>query len=260
VVGVVALVVMAGVVSLAIFHANEGRGVPGFASLAENPDPSLQGTVAYYDSHTACVRLVAAAGQPSRELYCLPHESTAEWVKFGKPAGPQLVWRADGRLEITMFRMVPLNSKQKTAPVLQPGWQKIVDPHTGAVENVAAADVPSAPRPNTGPTVSPNGQRIAWRASAQTGKVRVQLTDTNGTRTLLSVHGPGEYGYQFGPVFWAPNWQWIAATDDGRILVITPNDPSVTRVLVTDSGGGAGGGSAGPEFAVTTENLFGSLR
>jgi hypothetical protein len=91
-----------------------------------------------------------------------------------------------------------------------------------------------------------------------TGRVKVTLTDANGTRTLLSAHGPGEYGYQFGPVFWAPNWEWIAAADDGRILVITPNDPAVTRVLVTGSGGGAGGGTAGPTFAVTSANLLAS--
>ena len=35
-------------------------------------------------------------------------------------------------------------------------------------------------------------------------------------------------------MFWAPNWQWIAA-DDGRILIVTPDDPSVTRVLTNDS-------------------------
>ena len=252
--GAVALFVIVSIAAIAIYHAREGRPVPKFASLAQHPDKSLQGTVAYYDSQSRCVRLVAAAGQPSRQLYCLPAESTSTWMKLGKPAGPQLVWRSDGRLEVTMFRWTPTPGT-KTAPVLKPGWQKVVDPHTGAVENVPAAKVPSTPTTTSQPTVTPGGQKVSYTFDASSGKVKVTLTDRNGTRTLLSAHGPGEYGYQFGPVFWAPNWKWIAAADDGRILIITPTDPSVTRVLVTGSGGGAGGGTAGPSFAVTSANL-----
>lgn len=243
--------------SLAVFHATEGRSIPTFASLADTPDSSLQGTVAYYANETGCIRLVAAAGQPSKDVLCLPAEVTSTWVTEGKPVGPQLVWLPDGRLEVTMFRMkMPSSPGGKPAPGLNPGWQKIVDVRTGKVEDVPAAKVPSTPNPTTQPTVSPGGERVSYTSNEMTGRVKVMLTDATGTRTLLSAHGPGEYTYQFGPVFWAPNWQWIAATDDGRILVITPSDPSVTRVLVTGTGGGAGGGTAGPTFAVTAANIL----
>ncbi|MFM8304346.1 MAG: hypothetical protein ACKOA9_08630, partial [Actinomycetota bacterium] len=141
-------------------------------------------------------------------------------------------------------------------PPLGRGWQKIVDVRTGAVEDVPAAAVPSVPNESTQPLTSPDGERIRWSLDAMSGKATVTLTSRGRTRTLLAVHGPGEYTYQFGPVFWAPNWQWIAATDNSRILVITPTDPSRTRVLVTGAGGGAGGGTAGPTFAVTAEDLF----
>ncbi len=255
VIGLAAALVATVAISFVVFHAKEGRPLPTFPSLAEQPDRSLQGTVAYYASGTRCVRIVAAAGQPSKDVLCLPQESTQTWLTQGKPAGPQLVWRDDGRLEVTMFRWLPSTAAPKSPPPLTPGWQKIVDVRTGTVEDVPAAKLPSAPNMTTQPTVGPSG-RVSFTSDGATGRVTVTLTDANGSRTLLSVHGPGEYVYSFGPVFWAPNWQWIAASDDGRILVITPTDPAVTRVLVTGTGGGAGGGEAGPAFAVTTTNYL----
>lgn len=255
-VGVFAVVAFVVGVGAGLFHPNEGRALPTFPSLAEQPDASLHGTVAYYANSTGCIRLVAAAGQPSKDLWCLPSEGPSTWVRVGKPVGPQLVWRSDGRLEVTMFRMKPSSPGVKGYPGLKAGWQKIIDVRTGNVENVPAAQVPSAPNTTTQPTVNPNGDRVSYTFDAASGRATVTLTDSTGTRTLLSAHGPGEYTYGFGPVFWAPNGQWIAASDDGRILVITPANPSVTRVLVTDSGGGAGGGTAGPAFAVTSANLL----
>jgi hypothetical protein len=237
------------VVGLALHDQN--RSVPSFPSLAEQPDSTLHGTVAYYANDTGCIRLVAAAGQPSKTLWCLPHEDAAKMPTVGKPAGPQLVWRPNGRLEVTMFRMHP-----GPPMTLSAGWQKIIDSRTGKVHDVPAAQLPSTPLPATGPTVSPTGQRVGYTLDQGSGRAKVTLTDATGNRTLLSVHGPGEYTYRFGPVFWAPDWKWIAASDDGRILVITPGTRSVTRVLVTGSGGGAGGGTAGPAFAVTAADLL----
>jgi hypothetical protein len=40
------------------------------------------------------------------------------------------------------------------------------------------------------------------------------------------------YSYDLHAAFWAPNWQWIAV-DDGRILIITPGAPPVTRCSPT---------------------------
>ena len=59
------------------------------------------------------------------------------------------------------------------------------------------------------------------------------LTDSKGSRTLLSVQAP--YDFQFS-AFWAPNWQWVVVSDIDRILVITTGDPSRTRVLAPDVG------------------------
>lgn len=253
VVGVAVLVVAAVFVSRALLHWGERRDPPEFPSLGEEPDPGLEGTVAYYDDASRCVRLVAAAGTPSKELYCLPADTWENAPTRGKPAGPQLVWRPDGRLEITLFRM----KAPSGAFELTPDWQRIVDPRTGAVEDAPAADLPADPEPTGGPQVSPDGRQVDWTFDAMSGKGEVTLTEAGRTRTLLSVHGPGEYTYGFGPVFWEPGGRWLVATDSGRILVITPDDPSETRVLVTGTGEGAGGGTAGPFFAVTDERILG---
>ena len=256
IVGLLAAFSIVVAVGIRIAHWQESRPIPTFDSLAEHPDASLSGTVAYYDSQSGCIQLVSATGQPSKQLWCLPKEEPSTWVKDGKPAGPQLVWRDDGRLEVTMFRWAS-PAGEKTAPELRPGWQKIIDARSGAVEDVPAADVPASPNTTTEPTTSPRGERVTSTSDPSTGEVQVDLTDASGTtRTLLSAHGPGEYTYQFGPVFWAPDYEWIAAADDGRILVITPDEPSMTRVLRTGTGGGAGGGTAGPAFAVTSEDIL----
>lgn len=261
VIGLVAAVAAVGGVLIANgarwFHPRESRALPAFSSLAERPDPSLHGTVAYYDDASRCVRLVAASGQPSRDLLCLSEQDVAVRPELKrKPAGPQLVWLPGDRLEVTMFWWSPESVKSGSAPVLHGDWQKVVDAGTGTVVQIPAAQVPDSPNLTTRPTVSADGRRVAAESDPATGKARVTLTDASGTRTLLSVRGPGEYTYSFGSVFWAPDGGWIAASDDGRILVITPGANPVTRVLVTGSGGGAGGGTAGPSFAVTATDLL----
>ena len=124
----VAVVVAVVLVAVQLFQVATWQR-PDFPSLAGNPDPSLHGTVAYFSDSTNCVRIVAAAGRPSKEVYCLPEQDVKTAEKLGKEQGPQLVWRKDGRLEITMFRMT-----DPPGPSFEPGWQKVVDVRTGEVE------------------------------------------------------------------------------------------------------------------------------
>jgi hypothetical protein len=91
------------------------RPVPQYASLVASPDYTVKGTVAYVDQNQ-CVRVVAAAGQPSKTVFCLPEMDVSKAEALGKETGPQLVWLPDGRLEITMFRF-------DGAPPYRPGWQ-----------------------------------------------------------------------------------------------------------------------------------------
>lgn len=227
---------------------------PHFPSLAETPDPSLQGTVAYFEGSSRCVWIVAAAGQPSKEVLCLPPVDVGKPAEVGtKETDPQLVWRADGRLEVTVFRAA---MGKGAPPSFRAGWQKVVDVRSGVVEDVPAADVPSALNVTTRPTVSPDGRRLTTTSDPESGRVEVTLTDANGTRTLLSAHGPGNYTYGLDAAFWAPNWQWVAAFD-GRILVITTGDQPVTRVLTDrESSSGNAMDERFSTFAVTDANLL----
>ena len=240
-------VVLALGVTAAVLLSTTGS-VPSFPSLEQTPDPALHGTVAYLGDGN-CIRIIAAGGGPSRQVLCLPDQDVAVAEKLGKEQGPQLVWRPDGRLEVTMFRMT-----DPPGPGFEPGWQKVVDVRTGAVEDVPAAAVPSIPDSTTQPATTPTRQRHTWTSDPASRPNRVLLREDGNTRTLLAADGPGEGTYRLLAAFWSPDGNWIAA-DDGRILVITPAD-AVTRVLVTPADSGFQGDGLA-RFAITGADLLG---
>ncbi len=219
---------------------------PAYPSLQENPDPSVHGTVAYLSDDTNCVRIIAAGGGRSQEAYCLPEQDVEEAKQLGKEQGPQLVWLEDGRLEVTMFRMT-----DPPGPSFEPGWQKIVDVRTGEVENVPDSDAPSEANRETHPLVNADGQRLVLTDEET---VELVLEDDSGSRTLLTVDVPPEQAYGMPAAFWSPDGEWIAA-DDGRILVIVPEDPPVIRVLTDESTQGRFEGELS-RFAVTGLDLI----
>jgi hypothetical protein len=230
-VGIVLVAVAATFVAAVLSIVGMRRSVPEFPSLRATPDSALRGTVAYVD-RSSCVRLASASGQFVKLLYCLPQDELLMPGQDSKLIGPQLVWLTGDKLAITMFRMhMPKDGK---SPTYSQGWQRVVDTRTGAVTRTPAAAVPATPDLGPRPTRNPSGQTIS-RSSSSDGRVKITLTDQDGTRrTLLSAHGPGEYTYGIRAAFWAPNWQWIAV-DDGRILVLTPGSPPVTGCSSTTS-------------------------
>lgn len=223
------------------------RPAPEFPSLADSPDPSLHGTVAYfaddYDETTqtssGCVRLVAAAGAPSREIPALC------FTDEGGLTGPQLAFLPDGRLQVTMFRW-------PTEAPLAVAWQKTMDVVTGEVEETPADQLPAAPFAlDAG--VGPAGETI--RAAAEGGRAEVVLIGAAGERTLMSATVSSEYQIR---ATWGAGGDWILA-DDGRLLIVTLDDPAVTRVLMAQHGGLGGYGSTDPllvTFAVTEVDLL----
>ena len=200
---------------------------PSFASLQDEPQAQFQGTVAYYSDSSGCVRIMAAAGQPSKEVYCIPDEPIEVKDEKGKPIGPHLAWLPDGRISITMYRMTPV-----PGPEVRPGWQRLVDPRTGAVEKVPEADVPQAAPVLDHPTVRSDGAQLT--TVSEEGTAVVALTKDGQTRILLDVSGDPR-SYRMAPAYWSPDFTWIAA-DDGRILIIDPTDPPTTWILTDDAG------------------------
>ena len=223
-----------------------GRPAPEFPALADAPDPSLHGTVAYFamvgdpktQIQSGCVRVVAAAGAPSRDVLCL--ESS------GLDTGPELAFLPDGRLQVTMFSW-------PTEQPLVVAWQKIVDVRTGQVGDVPADRLPSAPSPLPS-GVSPAGETVG--ATSGGGHAEVVLTDAEGfPRVLMEASVSPEYQIR---ATWGAGAEWILA-DDGRLLVVTLDDPATTRVLVAERGGVGGYGSTDPllvTFAVTDADLL----
>lgn len=183
------------------------KPTPEFAVLADQPDPSLLGTVAFIETpNTNCVDVIAASGTPTRQLAC-----------FDKT--PQtLVWLPDGRLEVTSYGKIGRPEDR---------WRTIVDARTGTREDVPQANIPNEAPPADGQ--GPSGERIT--STSKNGRLRVTLTTTSGTRELLSVGAP--YTYTIGSPVWSPDGRWFVAKDDlDQIVLITTTEPSRTRVLV----------------------------
>lgn len=219
-----------------------GRPLPSFASLAVEPDPSLKGTIAYYEGTTACVRVIDASGASSRDAYCLDPPPD----DIGPVTGPQLAWRDDGRLEITAFSWPP--EEEMTG-----AWQRLVDLESGTVEEVPAEEVPDSPTPSPIPAVSvgPSGEKLV--AEVRGDRLVIELTDGGETRTLLESEPGPAHSYFVGnggqPV-WSPDGSYVVLFDS-RLLLTTVDDPSTTRILVEY------GGEAGVDPEVGVEDGFG---
>jgi hypothetical protein len=90
VIGLVVLALLAAG-GLIVVHELGSRPLPKFPLLAAQPDASLQGTVAYIArpsgaagvGQAGCVRIVAASGQSSKEVLCLPAGDVSKAVQLG---------------------------------------------------------------------------------------------------------------------------------------------------------------------------------
>ncbi|MGI9196873.1 MAG: hypothetical protein ACR2KE_05365 [Candidatus Nanopelagicales bacterium] len=198
---------------------------PEFPSLALTPDPSLSGTVAYFDDESLCVHVVAAAGQPNKQVYCLEQDQPADPITEGKNVGVDIAWLPDDRLELTLYRMK--ESKDPGPPTFFPAWQRIVDVRTGEVEEVPPSQYAGRIPSRTCLKRSPSGEELV--TSSENDHATVTLVSAAGERTLLDVRGNPET-YRLDQACWAPNYQW-AYTSDTRLLVITTGDEPVTRTL-----------------------------
>jgi len=82
------------------------------------------------------------------------------------------------------------------------------------------------------------------------------LTDAAGNaRVLMSATVSPQYQIR---ATWGAGGDWILA-DDGRLLIVTLDDPASTRVLVAEHGGFGDVGSTDPlmvTFAVTDVDFF----
>lgn len=181
---------------------------PEFSSLATTPDPSLVGTVAFVKpGDDRCVYLVAASGGEPEELACRD-----------RLAG-ELAWRDDGRLQSTDY---------PTADSDDDPVSSIIDPATGEVEAVPTEEIPPYLEDRTEVT-GPNGEAVTCKNGS--GKVTLSFAVDGRSRTLLSTSAPSTYC--MGSPAWNGDGSWFVVKDDlDRLLLVTTEDPSSTRVLV----------------------------
>ena len=245
------------VVFIVVAVTYERREIPEFFELEQYPDPTLKGTLAYLEPKSGCIYVVPLRGGIGKQVDCVKWFDEREMEKQKKPAGPQIVWRSDGKLEVTMFREDMSQDRTGSLKDLSAGWQRVINLSTGAVTDTTDKEVPSQPNMTTRPTVSPSGDVLTFNSDEKDGHVTITLTDAEGNaRTLLDEHGPRNNKYGLNAVFWTPDFRNVIA-DDGRILLIVPTEPAVTRVLVPVGGGNAFGfdDERLSAFAVTSEEI-----
>jgi hypothetical protein len=212
---------------------------PDFPLLVDDPDPTLHGTVAFVDAwEDTCVRVIAASGTVSKEVYCLDKANPGE--------GPALAWLPDGRLEMILYDWPPEEP-------IRPRWRKIVDVATLAVEDASLEGVADEPLHLTAPGPTPDGRSLMIE-SAHGGTISILIEDgSGGYRSLLNASGNPDYGITHEYPIWSPDFEWLLV-NDGRWLIVTVADPAVTRILAETPATFFSSGIAA--VAITEEDLL----
>lgn len=185
--------------------------LPEFPSLADQPDPSIPGTVAYveFDDTPCLVTLPASGGDPD-EVWC-----GRQYVEFPS-------WTADGLLVVLDYTQ-------------QPSYL-LIDPTTGTeVDRIPQTSQPGEPvplpYPADGRQERPDGARVradGLRGGETSVVVRIDGTD----QTILTVErAPSDYS--FIEAQWSPDGAWVLVSDsEGRLLIVGADGTPGARVLV----------------------------
>lgn len=190
----------------------ELRPFPEFPSLKKNPDTSLSGTVAFFDSFPDnCLHIIAASGGNSRKVKCLD--------------GEMAKWLPDGRVQVTSYANRDKDSDDTRV---------IVDVETGTMTSAPAESIP--PWSDIARVLGPNGEQV--RTVSERGVITLYLRDASGERELFSVGAPTSYTLDHPS--WSPTGEWFVVKDGlDRLLVITTDTTPSVRVLTKNAWGHA---------------------
>jgi hypothetical protein len=198
---VTAIIVVFGVIPL-----------PEFTALADQPDPTIPGTVAYLDfGDDPCLFTLPASGGQPTEVWC-----GRDYVEFP-------VWTADGLLVLTDWTTEPA--------------YLLIDPATGMevdripVEERGAESEPPA-RPLDERRERADGA-IVHTGGRRGDAAEVLVRPAGGPdQTILSVaDAPADY--DFYDAQWSPDGGWVLVADNaGRLLVVGADGDPGARVLV----------------------------
>lgn len=189
--------------------------VPSFPSLAEEPDPSVPGTVAFVrsDQEQQCLSIVPAGGGEITDLQC-----TTEW--YGLEA---LAWTPDGALAAAAYA--------GGAPEVA-----VFDTTTGEeVDRVAVGDPDPVAAWQRERQERDDGSRLLLSGGVG-GEATLRVRDPDGSRRdLIHVEGPRDY--RFTAAQWSPDGAWVLVADTrGRLLVVAAEGDPNPRTLVAGRG------------------------
>ncbi len=211
--------------------------LPEFARLADAPDASLHGTVAYFSKDSGCVRAVEAAGAPAQDVLCIDDTEGLY--------GPALEFLADGRLAITLMEGSPGAGTV--------AWQKVADLGTGAVADTPAADLPASAEEALGTSAIPDNRGL--RITTQDDRIEIIVYGSGAQRYVYAENGPPGYHLGFDPI-WSPDGEWFVI-DEGRLLIVTIAHPPTAHILADDPGWiGPASGPGFPVIAFTSDDLL----
>jgi hypothetical protein len=193
--------------------------IPDYEALAERPDPSIPGRVAFLRSgERPCVWVVPAAGGEPRLLACTDDAA----ARGGDWLGGPVAWTPEGNVAVQAFGAYG-------NPVL------VFDPDTRRLVERIVADAPllEGGDPAGGPRG--DGTRILVNRSGRTATLGLAPVAAS-PREIARVAGPPGYG--FADPRWSPDGEWILVRDTHeRLLVVRAREGSAPRILAERSWG-----------------------
>lgn len=206
-------------VALAVAAAIWAFGIaplPDYPSLADDPDPSIPGRIAFVRlGERTCLHVVPAAGGSARRLLCSDEESwgRGQVAWFGGP----IRWTRDGLIVVQAFG--PAGSEAI-----------VVHPETGRVLERISVEEPLAERPLPGiDDVRSDGAKLIVSRSGGDAALGITPVDAS-PRELARVSGPPTYA--FWEARWSPDGEWILVRDSNQdILVARASEGTRLRLL-----------------------------
>ncbi len=218
-----AALAVAGIV-LAVAAVVWGFGVaplPDYPSLADHPDSSIPGRVAFvrWGTLRPCLYVVPAGGGEPRRLFCANDQGNpAEWI----PAGA-VGWTREGLL------VVPAYGSSGPGTI-------VLDPETGRSLDRIRREAPLFARtiPPDG-SVRRDGARLLVRSSHGTATVGIAPADGPPVE-VMRVSGPP--GFAFSEARWSPDGEWILLRDSNQnLLVLAAREDARPRLLAERASG-----------------------
>lgn len=195
--------------------------LPAFPSLADRPDPSIPGTVAFVRwDREPCVFTVPASGGEPHEVLCRSDHAFIQ---------DPVAWTPDGRLLVHAY-------EEFGGPVVM-----VVDPVSGQELDRIGLDERTGPgrlfEADRARAEREDGARVLT-ARRDPVSVAVRLPDGE-TRVLFEVdRAPRDYAFFRGQ--WSPDGGWILVEDSHRRLVVMGADGEPgPQVLAVEASGAA---------------------